>query len=45
LGKQFEHKDNGEAANKCRTLIWASLLQQENNPAATGNVNYYVDYN
>jgi hypothetical protein len=21
LGKQFEHKDNGEAANKCRTLI------------------------
>jgi hypothetical protein len=21
------------------------LLQQENNPAATGNMNYYVDYN
>jgi hypothetical protein len=21
------------------------LLQQEDNPAATGNVNYYVDYN
>ena len=28
-----------------RILIWASLLQQENNHAATGNVNHYVDYN
>jgi hypothetical protein len=28
-----------------RTLIWDSSLQQENNPAATGNVIYYVDYN
>ena len=30
---------------RCRILIWASLLQQEYNPAATENVNYYVDYN
>ena len=28
---------------RCRILISASLLQQENNPAATGNANYYVD--
>jgi hypothetical protein len=30
---------------RCRFLIWASLLQQENNPAETGNANYVVDYN
>ena len=28
-----------------RILIWEGFLQQENNPAATGKVNYYVDYN
>lgn len=30
---------------RCRILIGDSLLQQENNPETTGNVNYYVDYN
>jgi hypothetical protein len=35
----------GSEVYRCRILIWASLIQQENNPAATGYVNYYVDYN
>ena len=30
---------------RCRIFILASSIQQENNSAATGNVNYYVDYN
>lgn len=27
---------------RCRILIWARLLQQENNLSVTGNVNYHV---
>uniref|UniRef100_A0A8C7GE02 Phosphoribosyl pyrophosphate synthetase associated protein 1 n=1 Tax=Oncorhynchus kisutch TaxID=8019 RepID=A0A8C7GE02_ONCKI len=34
-----------EVRYRCRIFISDSLLQQENNPAATGNVNYYVDCN
>ena len=33
------------SAYRYRILNWDSLLQQVNNPAATGNVNYSVDYN
>lgn len=29
----------------CKILNWASLLKQENNPAVTGSVNFYVDFN
>lgn len=29
---------------RCRIFIWANLLQQDNNPAETGHLNYCVDY-
>jgi hypothetical protein len=43
---ELDYDKNGkQIMYRCMILMWASLLQQENNPAATGNVNYCVDYN
>ena len=42
---QFNRFSITMSGYRCRILIWANLLQQDNNPAATGNVNYHVDFN
>ena len=41
---KFDHYLDDLSYARPRILMWASLLQQENNPAVTGNVTYYVDY-
>ena len=41
----YSEQRTEEGGYRCRIFIWASLLQKENNSAAIGNVNYYVDCN